>query len=79
MIIHNSYHLELYAQDTIRERLLEAENYRMLTQLRKQPHHGIHRTLRLLRGGIGRALISLGEWVEDQQLPSATQVGGKFF
>jgi hypothetical protein len=53
-------------------KMREAENCRMPNPLRNQPKNGICCALRLLRGRIGRALISLGERVEDHQLPSAT-------
>jgi hypothetical protein len=72
MYIHNDLHLELYAEDYIRARLLEAENYRMLNQLRKQHFNGILRALRLFRGRIGRSLISLGERLEGIQSPSVS-------
>jgi hypothetical protein len=72
MYTHNDLHLELYAEDYIRARLLEAENYRMLNQLRKQRFHGILRALRLFRGRMGRSLISLGKRLEDIQSPSVT-------
>jgi hypothetical protein len=70
MYTHNDIHLELYAEDYIRARLLEAENDRILIQLRKQRSSGILRALRLFRGRIGRSLISLGERLEDIQSPS---------
>jgi hypothetical protein len=72
MYIHNDLHLEWYAEDYIRARLLETENYRVLNQLRKQHFNGIRRALRLFQGRIGRSLISLGERLESIQSPSVS-------
>ena len=72
MHIRNDLHIKLYAEDYIRARLLEAENYRMLNQLRMQRQNRILRLLHLFFECLGRALISLGERLVNKELSSAS-------
>jgi hypothetical protein len=72
MYIRNDLHIKLHAEDYIRARLMEAENYRMLNQLRKHRQNRILRLLQLFFERLGHALISLGERLVNERLPSAS-------
>lgn len=72
MNINNDLKLELFAEDYIRAKLLEAENYRMLKHLRKRNHKGLLHPFLPLLGWLGRILILLGERLEGYELTSAT-------
>jgi hypothetical protein len=71
MIINNDLKFKLYAEDYIRARLLEAENYRMLNQLRDQHQNGIMHMVHIFLGLLGRFLIALGERLGGYELSSA--------
>lgn len=68
MYIRNDLHMKLHAEDHIRARLKEAENYHMLNQLRKHRQSVILRPIRLFFGQLGRALISAGERLESYEV-----------
>jgi hypothetical protein len=70
MYIRNNLHIKLHAEDYIRARLMEAENYRMLNQLRKHRRNKILRSFHLLLVRLGRILISFGERLENKTLTS---------
>jgi hypothetical protein len=74
MYIHNDLHVKFYAEDYIRARLLEADHYRMLNQLRKCRKNGILRSFHLFLGRLGRWLILLGERLERVEI-STTSYG----
>jgi hypothetical protein len=74
MYIRNDLKIRLYAEDYIRARLMEAENYRMLNQLRKHRQNRILRLLHLFFECLGRSLISLGERLENLSLSSASYI-----
>ncbi len=72
MYIRHDLQIKLHAEDYIRARLLEAENYRMLNQLRKQHQNGILRVLNLFFECLGHVFISLGERLTNKRLSSAS-------
>jgi hypothetical protein len=72
MYIRHDLQIKLHAEDYIRARLMEAENYRMLNQMRKHHQNGILRVLNLFFEGLGHALISLGERLTNKRLSSAS-------
>ena len=61
MYTRNGLQLKLYAEDHIRARLKEAENYRMLNRLRKQSRKRIRIPLQLSITNLGH---KLGLWSE---------------
>jgi hypothetical protein len=64
--------IKLHAEDYIRARLLEAEDYRMLNQLRTHHQNRILRLLQHFLECLGHALISLGERLVNERLSSAS-------
>lgn len=68
----NDFHFKLYAEDRIRARLNEAENYRMLNRLRKEKNGWILRFTRDQIVNFGRLLIRLGERLERFDFSSVT-------
>jgi len=60
MNMNNEMQLRIYAEDHIRARLLEAENYQMLNQLRSHYHVDISLRLHSLLRRLGHSLIALG-------------------
>jgi hypothetical protein len=73
MNFHNDLHVKLYAEDYIRARLKEAENYRMLGQLRKNRQKRILRPFYLFLGWLGRSFISAGERLQNIEFSSLSE------
>jgi hypothetical protein len=71
MNINNDLKLKLYAEDYIRARILEADNYRMLNQLRRHPKSGALHPVHTMLGHLGRILIIIGERLVVYELSSA--------
>jgi hypothetical protein len=72
MYIRHDLQIKLHAEDHIRARLMEAENYRMLNQLRNHRQNRILRSLHLFFECVGHVLISLGERLVNKRLSSAS-------
>ena len=70
MYIRHDLQIKLHAEDYIRARLTEADNYRMLNQLRKHRQNRILRLLQLFFECLGHALISLGERLANNRFSS---------
>jgi hypothetical protein len=71
MNINSDLKLKLYAEDYIRARILEAENYRMLNQLRRHHKNEVLRPVHTILGHLGRILIFMGERLIVYELSSA--------
>jgi len=74
MNIRNDLQIKYHAEDIIRTRLREAENYRMLNQLRKHRQVKLLLPLQLFLRRVGRTLISLGEKLESKEFSSASRI-----
>jgi len=70
MYLANDLRIELYAEDYIRAHLKQAENYRILNQLRKHRQNTLLRPVHLFFGRLGRALILAGERLESYEVSS---------
>ena len=64
MDMNNNMQLQIYAEDHVHARLLEAENYQMLNQLRGHYQRGISLRYQILLRRLGRSLIALRESLE---------------
>ena len=72
----NEFQFRVYAEDQIRARLLEAENYRMLNQLRKHYPKGISQSWHSVLKYLGHGLTVLGERIDN--LESSLLTGSKY-
>jgi hypothetical protein len=64
IVMKNEIQFRVFAEDHIRARLKEAENYRMLNQLRKCYPGGISWGWRTVIHSLGRSLVVMGEKLE---------------
>ena len=76
MDMNNNMRLQIYAEDHVRARLLEAENYQMLSQLRGQYQSGISLRYHTMLGRLGRPLIALRKSLECNETFLATRFKG---
>jgi hypothetical protein len=74
MNIRNDLHIKYHAEDMIRTRLREAENYRMLNQLRKHRQRKLLFPFHLFLRWVGRTLTSLREKLESKEFSSVSRI-----
>jgi hypothetical protein len=77
MYTRSGLQLKLYAEDQVRARLREAENYRMLNRLRKQSRKRIRIPLQLSITNLGRKLTLWSERLNRKRSVFSSRGGRK--